>query len=1055
MCWDYLILTACDDMQAEAYRGQLELRRRLKLLAGVRHVLVVPDPGGRRVGSGGSTICCLQEVLNWELPAGTKDATQGELWADVLRRLRILIIHAGGDSRRLPAYGPCGKVFVPLPGNGDSAIGTTLFDHQLPVYLDLPSPGAGSGQIVITSGDVLLGFDPKEVVFAPSGITGLACTSSPKQASHHGVYCASGGGRVRRFLQKPLPAQQYEAGAVDALGQSLLDIGVIHFDADSAVRLLRLCGTRPNADGTLACSGPVAEAIGRHGLDFYREFCCALGEETTLEDYQAAVRSSGSAWDDARLARVYEAVAPIASRAHVLDRCEFLHFGTTRQIITSGQELLRRGNGFATPNPCLSINNRMTKRAELVADDAWVEGCSIAGRLVLRGDNVVVGADVNDPLALPVHGCLDLLPGRSRAGEPVTFVRCYHTADSFIRTAGDDARFCGWPLGDWLASAGARPEDVWPSQVPAQQRGLWNSRLFPAVGGAGEYRPWLWMLDPGGATDQQFEAWRRAERYSLQEMAALADRKAFDRRRLELRGRDFLQSLPRYFRGGSGFSAADLAHLLAGAADPRQWITRILHEARRRSAHGEAESPEEVFAFARIAHTLGSAVLQLADRGEGFPPQSLPNLHEILGPELAAGPDTAGDEQSADAVGHWAQAARDSAFRYLRRRIVTSGSQPGEAPANALRSDEIAWGRAPARLDLTGGWTDTPPFSLEHGGCVLNAAVLLNGQPPIQVHGRVMAEPRIRLHSIDVGSDLEISRWSELMDYGSVTNEFSLVKAALVISGFSPAAAGSSSAETLERALVRFGGGLELTTLAAIPKGSGLGTSSIMGAVLLAVINRVLGRRLPPAELFHAVLRLEQALTTGGGWQDQIGGSVGGLKLITTRAGLVPEAAVRYVPSDVLDPKQNGGVTLLYYTGITRLARNILQQVVGRYLDRDREAVATLAHLRALAGRMAEAMGRKDLAEFGRLIHAAWELNKRLDPNSTSEEIETLLGRIRPHIFGAKLLGAGGGGFLLMVCKSGEDAARVRKTLQADPPNPRARFFDFEISNNGLDVSVC
>ena len=132
-----------------------------------------------------------------------------------------------------------------------------------------------------------------------------------------------------------------------------------------------------------------------------------------------------------------------------------------------------------------------------------------------------------------------------------------------------------------------------------------------------------------------------------------------------------------------------------------------------------------------------------------------------------------------------------------------------------------------------------------------------------------------------------------------------------------------------------------------------------MGAVLMAVIHRVVGRPLAPDALFHAVLRLEQALTTGGGWQDQIGGSVGGLKLITTRPGLVPQATIRYVPADILDPASNDGQTLLYYTGITRLAKNILEEVVGRYLDRDREVVATLANLRTLAEGMTEAVAAR------------------------------------------------------------------------------------------------
>ena len=182
---------------------------------------------------------------------------------------------------------------------------------------------------------------------------------------------------------------------------------------------------------------------------------------------------------------------------------------------------------------------------------------------------------------------------------------------------------------------------------------------------------------------------------------------------------------------------------------------------------------------------------------------------------------------------------------------------------------------------------------------------------------------------------------------------------------------------------------------------------------------------------------------------------MGGLKLITTEAGLVPEAVVRYFPADVLDPGTNGAQTLLYYTGITRLAKNILEEVVGRYLDRDREAMAVLQGLPGLAQRMADSIGRKDLAEFGRLIDRAWEANKTLDPNCTNEEVDRLLAQVRPHIYGAKLLGAGGGGFLLMVCRSAEDKQQVRRLLETDPPNDRARFFHFSVSDRGLEVSVC
>jgi galactokinase/mevalonate kinase-like predicted kinase len=359
-------------------------------------------------------------------------------------------------------------------------------------------------------------------------------------------------------------------------------------------------------------------------------------------------------------------------------------------------------------------------------------------------------------------------------------------------------------------------------------------------------------------------------------------------------------------------------------------------------------------------------------------------------------------------------------------------------------------------LDLGGGWTDTPPYSLEHGGSVINAAVNLNGQPPIQVYARVISEPVIRITSIDSGSRAVFRELEELLQYREATDRFGLAKAALVLSGFSPETARwPQGTTTLEQMLIHFGGGIELTTLAAIPSGSGLGTSSIMGAVLAGVINRVLGVELTEAELFNRVLQLEQELTTGGGWQDQIGGAVSGVKMITTEPGLVPDPWIHFVPADLVDPSVNEHCTLLYYTGIRRLAKNILRRVVGRYLDRDRAMMATLKELRALPPELAGSMARKDIHLFGSLIDSAWQLNKRLDPDSTTEVIESILDRTRQHLLGAKLLGAGGGGFLLMVAKSTRDAESVRDLLSNEPPNQRARFFEYAISQVGLTVTVC
>ena len=371
----------------------------------------------------------------------------------------------------------------------------------------------------------------------------------------------------------------------------------------------------------------------------------------------------------------------------------------------------------------------------------------------------------------------------------------------------------------------------------------------------------------------------------------------------------------------------------------------------------------------------------------------------------------------------------------------------------ASRRDHL--GRCPARIEFAGGWTDTPPYTLEHGGDVINTAINLNGQPPIHCYCRIIPEPVIRLNSIDGGRRLEIVDLAELVDYRRPGDPFALAKASLSISGFAPGMADWPANATLRQILEDFGGGIELTTLVGIPQGSGLGTSSILGATILGVIARLIGKKPSQQELFHNVLRLEQALTTGGGWQDQVGGCVGGTKLTSTRPGLFPDLRVHYVPSDVLDPKLNGGCTLLYYTGITRIAKNILKEVVAGYLNRDRRVMEALAEEHDAARTTADAMARKDIAAFGASLDHAWELHKKLCGNVSNAAIEELFARLRPYVHGLRIPGAGSGGFLLIVAKSPADAARIRQMLDERPHNDRSRFFDFEVNNAGLEVTTC
>ncbi|MDH7571821.1 MAG: hypothetical protein QHJ73_19750, partial [Armatimonadota bacterium] len=230
---------------------------------------------------------------------------------------------------------------------------------------------------------------------------------------------------------------------------------------------------------------------------------------------------------------------------------------------------------------------------------------------------------------------------------------------------------------------------------------------------------------------------------------------------------------------------------------------------------------------------------------------------------------------------------------------------------------------------------------------------------------------------------------------------------------------------TLRACLDRIGGGVEITTESRVPKGSGLGTSSILGACLIAALRRACGLPFPAPVLFEDVLRLEQMLTTGGGWQDQVGGVVPGVKLVTSRPGVPQRLTVEPVP---LPPAVSGELharLVLVYVGHRRLAKNILRIVMGRYLARDPEVVHILGRIQEIAREMRADLMAGDLDRFGARMREHWELNKRLDPNSTNRHVEAVLSAAEPFAAGFKMVGAGGGGFAEIVARSPEDAARI------------------------------
>ena len=186
--------------------------------------------------------------------------------------------------------------------------------------------------------------------------------------------------------------------------------------------------------------------------------------------------------------------------------------------------------------------------------------------------------------------------------------------------------------------------------------------------------------------------------------------------------------------------------------------------------------------------------------------------------------------------------------------------------------------------------------------------------------------------------------------------------------------------------------GLEIRTEVNLPMGSGLGTSSVLAATVLKALLSMRGEDVSVQELSDLVLALEQFMTTGGGWQDQVGGIYPGAKLTMTGPGPRQRLRVEPVPC----PAGFAERFVLYYTGIRRIAKDLLGQVVGRYLAREVQAVQVLHSIKTLAVEMAYAMKESDWDYLGSLLDRHWQLNQILDPHTTNAPINALLERVRP-----------------------------------------------------------
>src|SRR5512136_1232282 len=218
--WDVCVLTASDERQANMYRGQLEWRRTTNLLPAQTRFLVIADPDGQRIGSGGATLRVLAQLARED---------------DTLTNKRILIIHSGGDSRRLPHCSATGKLFARVPRVLPDGRASTIFDEFL-IGLSALSANLMPG-VLVASGDVLLVFDHLQLSFQRGGVIGVAAAAPVELGVRHGVYAhGDTTQRVRAYLHKPSADELARWDAIQDDGSVQIDTGLVWLDAPTALK---------------------------------------------------------------------------------------------------------------------------------------------------------------------------------------------------------------------------------------------------------------------------------------------------------------------------------------------------------------------------------------------------------------------------------------------------------------------------------------------------------------------------------------------------------------------------------------------------------------------------------------------------------------------------------------------------------------------------------------------------------------------------------------------------------------------------------------------------
>jgi D-glycero-alpha-D-manno-heptose-7-phosphate kinase len=316
-------------------------------------------------------------------------------------------------------------------------------------------------------------------------------------------------------------------------------------------------------------------------------------------------------------------------------------------------------------------------------------------------------------------------------------------------------------------------------------------------------------------------------------------------------------------------------------------------------------------------------------------------------------------------------------------------------------------GRSPLRVSLGGGGTDLPSYYREHGGFLVAAAITQ------YVYTTIQRTPL----------DEMVLRYSQIERVKSVAEiRHPIIREALRLTGVN-------------------GPNIEITSMADIPAGTGLGSSGSFTTCLLKVLHKFKRHFIHPRELAELACHIEiELLKEPVGKQDQYIAAFGGVTVFEfERDGSVRARPVN-ASDDTLDLLEDSLV--MVSTGFYRAAAAVLKEQDDKSKQNDRSMIDNLHYVKELGHRSLEAIETGDLTTFGKIMDEHWRFKKQRSKLMSNPEIDGWYDlAMNNGAIGGKLIGAGGGGFLLFYT---EQKARLRKALRAAGLMEVTLAFDYE-----------